>query len=199
MGFTVRVLRDEITLAAVTREWEDLALNALEPNAFYRPGALLPALQAHAATEGIRFVLVWIDAGRRLGALFPFRGPALYEGLPIVALTSYRQAVQRSCTPLVRAGWAHHCFGALLEWFRRDGEGASLLELRLLATDGAVCRAFAEVARERNQMVFATRTSKRSQTLLVSDGAWDELTMSSLPLLRWAKRSVANVLHTRVR
>jgi hypothetical protein len=196
MGFTVSVLRDRINLAAVTPEWEDLALNALEPNAFYRPGALLPALEA---SEGVRFVLVWIDAERRLGALFPFRGPALYKELPIVALKSHRQALQRLCTPLVRAGWAHQCFHALLEWFRRDGEGASLLELRLLAADGAVCRAFAEVARERNQMVLATRATERSQTLLVSDGAWDELAMPTLPLLRWAKRSVANALYTRVR
>jgi len=196
MGFTVSVLRDRITLAAVTPEWEDLALNALEPNAFYRPGALLPALEA---SEGIRFVLVWIDAGRRLGALFPFHGPALYKGLPIVALKSHRHARQRLCTPLVRAGWAHQCFHALLEWFRRDGEGASLLELRSLAADGAVCRAFAEVARERNQMVLATRASERSQTLLVSDGAWGELATSTLPLLRWAKRSVANALYIRFR
>jgi hypothetical protein len=199
MGFTVRVLRDRINLAAVRREWEDLALNALEPNAFYRPGALLSALEAHAPSEGIRFVLVWIDSGRRLGAVFPFRGPALYKGLPIVALKSHRQALQRLCTPLVRAECAHECFRALLEWFRRDGEGASLLELRALATDGAVCRAFADVARERNQMVLATRVSERSQTLLVSDGAWGELAMSTLPLLRWAKRSVANALYTRFR
>jgi hypothetical protein len=197
MGFTVRVLRDPINLAAVTREWEDLALNALEPNAFYRPGALLSALEAHAPTEGIRFVLVWIDAGRRLGALCPFRGPALYRGLPIVALKSHRQVRQRFCTPLVRAGWAHQCFHALLEWFRRDGEGASLLELRSLAADGAVCRAFADVARERNQIVLATRVSECSQTLLVSDGAWGELAISTLPLLRWAKRGVAQLLYTR--
>jgi hypothetical protein len=199
MGFTVRVLRDRINLAAVTREWEDLALNALEPNAYYRPGALLSALEVYAPTEDIRFVLVWIDAGRRLGALFPFRGPALYKGLPIVGLKSHRQPRQRLCTPLVRAGWEHQCFHALLEWFRRDGEGASLLELRSIATGGAVCRAFAEVARERNQIVFATRASERSQTLLVNDGAWGELAISALPLLRWAKRGVAQVLYTRNR
>ena len=195
-GFTVTVLRDRTHLAAVACEWEDLALNALEPNAFYRPGALLPAL---GAGEAIRFVLVWIDAERKLGALFPFRAPALYKGLPIVALKSHRHALQRLCTPLVRAGWAHPCLHALLDWFRGDGEGASLLELRSLATDGAVCRAFAEVARERNQMVLATRAGDCSQTLLVSEGAWGELAISTLPLLRWAKRSVANALHTRVR
>jgi hypothetical protein len=86
-----------------------------------------------------------------------------------------------------------------LEWFHRDGEGASLLELRSLAAEGAVCRAFAEVARERNQMVLATRSSERSKTLLVSDGAWGEQAVSTLPLLRWAKRSVANALYIRFR
>src|SRR3954469_17224254 len=110
MGFTVMVLRDRINLAAVTREWEDLAQNALEPNGFYRPRAVLPTLEAQPLTEGVRFVLIWIEGGHRLGALFPFHGPALYKGLPIVALKSHRQALQRLCTPLVRAECAHECF-----------------------------------------------------------------------------------------
>jgi hypothetical protein len=198
-AFTVTVLRDRPDLAAVASEWEDLARNAAEPNAFYRPGAVLRALDAQDGGEGIRFVLVWIDdamqGARKLGALFPFRGPALYKGLPVVALKSHRHARQRFCTPLVRKRWAPECFHALLDWFRTDGEGASLLELRALRCHGPVYRAFAEVARQRNQLVLASPLRERSRTLLVGDSAWGELAMATLPVLRWAKRSVANALY----
>jgi hypothetical protein len=198
-AFTVTVLRDRRDLAAVASEWEDLARNAVEPNAFYRPGAVLRALEAQDGGEGIRFVLVWIEdamkGARQLGALFPFRGPALYKGLPVVALKSHRHASQRICTPLVRKRWAPECFHALLDWFRSDGDGAALLELRALPCHGPVYRAFAEVARERNQLVLASPLAQRSRTLLVGDSAWGELAMATLPVLRWAKRSVATALY----
>jgi hypothetical protein len=198
-AFTVTVLRDRFDLAAVASEWEDLARNAAEPNAFYRPGAVLRALDAQDGGEGIRFVLVWIDdamkGARQLGALFPFRGPAPYKGLPLVALKSHRHARQRICTPLVRKRWAPQCFHALLDWFRSDGEGAMLLELRALRCHGPVYRAFVDVARERNQLVLASPLTERSRTLLVGESAWGELAMATLPVLRWAKRSVASALY----
>lgn len=136
-----------------------------------------------------RPVLVWIETRgiRSLGALFPFRGPAFYRGLPLLAL---------SCgAPLVRAGWERACLHALFEWFRQDGEGAALLEFRALERDGPIYRAFAEVARLREQLVLAATAADGSPTLLVSEGTWSERTRSALPLRRWAKRSVAAVVY----
>jgi hypothetical protein len=196
MDTSVTVVRDRINLAAIMSQWQDLALHAVEPNRFYGPAALLPALALQ--DKAIRFLFVWMDdaarKARTLGGLFPFQAPALYRGLPVVALRSHRQAQQWRCTPLIRQGCAHACIHAMLDWFRSDGEGASLLEFRSLASDGPVYRAFAEVARERSQMVLAS-ASTDGIALLVGDGPWGELAVSGLPLLRWAKRSVASALY----
>jgi len=134
-------------------------------------------------------VLVWTGArGRgKLGALVPFSAPALYRGLPLVALTS--------CAPLLRCGWEQAALHALLDWFHADGEGAALLEFRGLAQGGPVELAFAEVARQREQLVLASATADGSRTLLVADRKWDELTTGTQPLLRWAKRSAASMLY----
>lgn len=162
---------------------------------------LLPALETQAAGEGLRFVLVWLDDGargtRELGALFPFHGPGLHKGLPVVALHSYCHAGSQSCAPLLRRGFAHDCLHALLDWFAADGEGAALLEFRALACGGPVYGALAQVTRERGQLVLATATGGSRQTLLVGEGPWGELGVTGLPILRWAKRSVASLVRRR--
>jgi hypothetical protein len=171
----VTVVRDRIHLASLGRQWEDLA-----------------------RSEAFRFVLVWIEdrvrGERKLGALFPFHAPALYKGLPIVALASYE-----GTQPLIRAGCARACLEALFDWFSRDGEGACLMQLRDVPCKGEIYAALGDVARDRDHMVLATepvlRDGKAAQTLLVGEGAWGELARSRLPLLRWAKRSVAGLVH----
>ena len=175
---TVKVLRSRSELAAVADECVDLALHGAEPSPLDQP-----------RHKGTRCVLVWIDrrGGRKLGALFPFGGPGFYRGLPLLSLSSG--------TPLVRAGWERPCLHALLEWFRQDGEGAALLEFRALSRGGPIYRAFAEVARQREQLVLAATAADGSRTLLVSDRTWGERTSATLPLARWTKRAVARVVY----
>jgi hypothetical protein len=176
-AFTVVALRKRSELAAVAGECVDLALHCAEPSRLDQP-----------RREGTRCVLVWkhLHGARKLGALFPFGGPSLYRGLPLVVL--------RCCTPLLRKGWEQACVNALLEWFRDDGEGAALLSFRALACGGPVYRAFAEVAQQREQLVLAGTAADGSRTLLIGDRTWGELTMSTLPLLRWAKRGAASAV-----
>ena len=172
------VLRHRSELSAVATDCADLALHCAERSRLDQP-----------RREGTRCVLVWTGArGRgKLGALIPFGAPAMYRHLPLVAL--------RSCTPLLRRGWEQAALHALLDWFRADGEGAALLEFRGLARGGPVEAAFAEVARQREQLVLAATAADGSRTLLVSDRRWNELSTATLPLLRWAKRSTASLVY----
>ena len=180
-AFSVAVLRRRSELSALAADCADLALHCAERSCLDQP-----------RREGTRCVLVWTGArGRgRLGALVPFGAPAVYRGLPLVAL--------RSCTPLLRLGWEQRALHALLDWFRADGEGAALLEFRGLARGGPVEAAFAEVARQREQLVLATAAPEGSVTLLVADRKWSELAAGAQPLLRWAKRSAASMLYGRL-
>jgi hypothetical protein len=173
----VTVVRRRSELSAFAAECADLALHCVETSSL-----------AQYRYEGTRCVLVW-DNARRLAGLFPFGAPSLYRDLPLLAL--------KSPTPLLRTGFAHAALNALLDWFREDGEGAALLEFSAIRRDGPVYRALAEVACERDQLVFAMSAQDGSPTLLVGDRAWDELTMSAVPLMRWAKRSAASLLYVR--
>jgi len=177
-AFDVTVLRKRSDLAAFARECADLALHCAERSPFHQP-----------RHEGTRCVLVWTGrhGERRLSGLVPFGAPAFYRGLPLLAL--------KSSAPLLRADCEQAALHALLEWFRSDGEGAALLVFRELKRGGPVYRAFAEVARQREQLVLATPAPDGSRTLLVADRKWDELTTSTLPILRWAKRGVASLLY----
>src|ERR1051325_2327110 len=118
------VLRRRSERAAVAPDCAALALPCAENSRREQP-----------RHEGTRCALVWTGArGRgKLAALIPFGAPALYQGLPLVAL--------RSCTPLLRLGWEQAALHALLDWFRADGEGAALLEFRGLARGGPGARA----------------------------------------------------------
>jgi len=180
-AFSVTVLRRRSELSAVAADCADLALHCAENSRLEQP-----------RHEGTRCALVWTGArGRgKLAALIPFGAPALYQGLPLVAL--------RSCTPLLRLGWEQAALHALLDWFRADGEGAALLEFRGLARGGPVEAAFAEVARQREQLVLATAAADDACTLLVTDRKWSDLAESAPPLLRWAKRSAASMLYGRL-
>jgi hypothetical protein len=174
----VTVLHKRSELAAFALECADLALNCAERSRLDQP-----------RSQGTRCVLLWTGArgARRLGGLVPFDAPSFYRGLPLLAL--------RSCAPLLRSGCEQPALHALLEWFRADGEGAALLVFRSLKRGGPVYRAFAEVARQREQLVLAATAADGSRTLLVSDRKWNELSTATLPLLRWAKRSTASLVY----
>jgi hypothetical protein len=173
-GLNVAVLRERSALSPIALACADLALHCTEHSRLDQP-----------RREGTRIVLVWSET--ELRGLFAFSAPAPYRELPLVAL--------RAPTPLLRKGFEQQALHALLDWFRRDGEGAALLEIRALARGGPVYRAFAEVAREREQHVLAATAADGSCTLLVGDRAWNELDTSRLPLARWAKRAAASVVY----
>src|SRR4051812_1939823 len=110
-GTLVKVLRDVAELRALAPAWEALAAEALEPNPFYEPWMLLPALEAYGAGEGFRCVAVWDDGV--LGALFPLRLERRWR-LPVGAARSWGHRNMLNGTPLVRAKSAARCLAALL-------------------------------------------------------------------------------------
>src|SRR5438552_2405850 len=122
----IQVLRDRESLAAIVSPWEELAAHALEPNPFYEPWILLPALRAQGEGEQFRCISIW-DEGRLLG-LFPFERRRRFKGLPVTTLTSWRHSAYLLCTPLVRADAAIACLRALVRqsrvWQDRTARGA---------------------------------------------------------------------------
>src|SRR5215475_10564242 len=67
--FTARILSDWNELEGFQQSWQELAAAAAEPNPFYEPWMLLPALRSFARSERVQVVLVF--RGERLDGLFP--------------------------------------------------------------------------------------------------------------------------------
>jgi CelD/BcsL family acetyltransferase involved in cellulose biosynthesis len=139
MKLRADVLRDPQALRALVPHWESLAAEAAEPNPFYEPWMLLPALEAYGTPEGFRCVAVWLDG--RLEALFPLRIDARFRGLPVRAARSYLHRNTLVGTPLVRPRSAPEAIRALL----RSGV-APLVEFGWCSADGPFYGALAEAA-----------------------------------------------------
>ena len=130
----VKVLTSLEVMKAIAPAWENLAAAAIEPNPFYEPWMLLPALDAFGLEKNFRLVTVW--SGERLDAVLPLERKGSFKGLPLPALTSWRHRHCLLCTPLVRAEGAAETLAALV-----GSLDAPLVNLQYIPGDGPFYRA----------------------------------------------------------
>ena len=131
---SVHLLDNPDDLIPYTTAWEELADEALEPNVFYEPWMLLPALESYGAGEKLLFALVFDGDSlvrpeqRRLCGLFPLQRRRLHRHLPLNILGLWQHVHCYLCTPLVRADCAGAVLSALFDQLSADPRGASLVE-----------------------------------------------------------------------
>jgi len=130
----IEVLTGREALAAIAPAWEEMAAAALEPNPFYEPWMLLPALDAFGLEKNFRLVTVW--SGARLDAVLPAERKRSFKGLPLPAFTSWRHRHCLLCTPLVRAEGATETVAALVRAL-----DAPVVALQYIPSDGPFHRA----------------------------------------------------------
>jgi CelD/BcsL family acetyltransferase involved in cellulose biosynthesis len=124
-------LIDAGAAAAIEREWIDLAANAVEPNAFYAPSMLLPALAAFAE-EGLQVAVVREATGRLIGLapIAPMKG---YSRLPVRYVATWMHKHCFFAAPLVRRGAEAAFFSAFFHAVENRG---AFLRLRHLDASG---------------------------------------------------------------
>jgi len=106
-------------LASIERQWQELGARAAEPNPFYEPWMLLPALRAFATGDRVRVLL----------ALAPHPSPSnkggwLLCGVFPVEITARRVQLWKHpycylCTPLLRAGYEREAVAAFFDWLEK--------------------------------------------------------------------------------
>lgn len=133
----IKVLTGLEAMTAIAPAWESMAAAALEPNPFYEPWMLLPALELFGVPSGFRLITVW--NGERLDAVMPMERTRGFKGLPLPALESWRHRHCLLCTPLVRAEGATETLVALIESLR----DVSVVGLRYIPSEGPFHRALA--------------------------------------------------------
>jgi CelD/BcsL family acetyltransferase involved in cellulose biosynthesis len=134
---TVVFIKNFEMLEDYIQAWEDLAVDALEPNPFYEPWMLMPALAGLAKGSDVRVVLVLtVDQGKPvLCGMFPLERRARYKGLPVAAFSLWRHIYCALCTPLIRRARARECLDAFLDWLESERE-CSLMDFNLIAGEG---------------------------------------------------------------
>jgi hypothetical protein len=145
-GVSVVVINDLTALEKYVPAWEDLAANAIEPNAFYEPWMMMPAIRAFGAGRRLQFALVLADEPARhdgaplLCGIFPLEQQNQYQGLsrnlPFKTLRLWKHKYCYLCTPLVREGYGQQVIAAFFDWLDAGSHDCSLMEFRFIAGDG---------------------------------------------------------------
>lgn len=127
--------------AAIEREWRDLAEDAAEPQPFYSPSLLIPALKAFA-DETLRLAVVRDQAGQMIAfaPVAPVRG---YSRAPIPYVATWMHAHCYLGVPLVRRGREGEALGALFDLVE---SGGAFFRLRHLSEKGPIFRAAVKTA-----------------------------------------------------
>jgi len=124
--FHARTVSDWTELEALEEIWHELAADAAEPNPFYEPWMLLPALRSFATGGNVEVTLVF--RGDQLCGLFPVqrrRGRAEVWRHPYCYLSA----------PLLRRGCER---AALRCWLDALAERAAVVRLQDIPGDGAL-------------------------------------------------------------
>src|SRR5215813_1087772 len=119
-GMSVVVIDDLTALEKYVPAWENLAAAAIEPNVFYEPWMVGPAIRAFGAGRRLQFALILAhepaNPARPAGpidqpllcGIFPLEQQSHYQGLnrklPFKTLRLWKHKYCYLCTPLVREG-----------------------------------------------------------------------------------------------
>jgi len=147
----VREIRDFDELKEYLGQWEDLARDTIEPNPFYEPWMLIPALRSLAAGKDVRVILV-LDRSEnppRLCGVFPIERVARYKKLPVAAFRLWQHIYCALCNPLIRIGHASETLDAFITWLGSERNNA-LMEFNHVSGDGPFSELLNDSFRERD-------------------------------------------------
>ena len=137
--FSIRRLTTADELLPYVSAWQALAASALEPNAFYEPWQVLPALQCLSDAPALELVLVVDDSidPPSVCGVFPLQRSATYRGLPLPSLRMWQHDYCFLCTPLVSRLHAQSTLRCFLSWLASNSACCEVMSLQGMRADGA--------------------------------------------------------------
>ena len=161
------VLRDIAHLMEHLPAWENLCTSALEPNVFYEPWILLPAIEAFGAGVEFLFVLIYATAAgcdgktQRLFGFFPLHREQKFRGLPMCHLKLWNHVYGCLCTPLVRAERAGETATAFLNWLVTAAPAIGFMKFKLIPGEGPFQELLKDRLAEHNLRTYTIDTYSR--------------------------------------
>jgi hypothetical protein len=168
------VIVDDLTvLEKHIAAWEELAAAAVEPNVFYEPWMLMPALRAYGGAGRLLFALVQTpDPARPLGppllcGFFPLELKGHYDGisnrLPIKTLCLWRKLeMTYLCAPLLRAGYGREALAAFFDWLGAGDHDCSLMEFGFVTGEGPFHHLLLDYLNQHLKFTYVTEAFTRA-------------------------------------
>jgi Acetyltransferase (GNAT) domain len=168
------VIVDDLTaLEKQVAAWEELGAAAIEPNVFYEPWMLMPALRAYGGPGRLLFALVQApDPARPLGppllcGFFPLELRDYYDGisrkLPLKTLCLWRKPEMiYLCAPLLRAGYGREALAAFFDWLDAGAHNCSLMEFGFVTGEGPFHHLLVDYLNEHLKFTYVTEAFTRA-------------------------------------
>ena len=162
----IRLLKvDQLADPAFRTDWEDLVGQAGEPNPFFEPWFLLPALRTLDPDQTVE-VAAWFCRGRLSGLLPMLRGSDYY-GRRMPHVRGWLHFNAFCGVPLISSGRERAFWRDLIAHFDRDPQRALLLHLPLLSEDGPANVALNRVLADGKRTHYIA--ARESRALLVGE------------------------------
>ncbi|MCI0685080.1 MAG: GNAT family N-acetyltransferase [Gemmataceae bacterium] len=151
-------------LAGHRESWESLAAQALEPNCFYEPWMLLPAVRRLAGDVKLEFILVYREdrGGRELCGFFPFERRRCFRRIPVRVLSLWKHRHAVLCLPLLHREHAADALQACLRWTGTDRHGGSLVDMPYVPGEGRFAQVLVDVINQLGCMTFPVESFTRA-------------------------------------
>ena len=119
-----------------------LANSSIEPNAFYEPWMLVPALRWLYPPKGLQMVLIFRSgvSGEKpkLIGFFPLEIRGVYNHFPVKTVRLWRHKFCYLCTPLLHREYAREALGAFMSWLESRKSQGKILEFGQVRGEGPV-------------------------------------------------------------
>jgi len=158
---------EDLSQPAFIAAWERLAARAGEPNPFFEPWFLLPALRQWGASAGV-VTKAWFHDGR-LAGLLPVVRRARYYSHIVTHATGWLHANAFCGAPLIVAGHEDAFWRDLLAHFDRRARRALFLHLPMLPADGPAHAALERVLAATGRAHYIVAEENRA--LLAGEGS----------------------------
>jgi hypothetical protein len=157
---SVVVVRGVEGLQARIQDWQALAEDAIEPNCFYEPSMLIPAVESFASNLDLHFAFVYAPDGLRphgpkiLCGFFPLELSRRYKKLPVSIFRFWKHAYCFLCTPLLKTDYERQALEAFFDWLESPESPAQLMECNSIGGDGAFHKLLVDELNKRARLSF---------------------------------------------
>lgn len=158
--YSLEMLDARGVTAALVAEMSAAAASAVEPNAFFEPWMLLPAIEM-LASRPVELVLVRRSSGV-LAGYFPAERRSRFRHLPVASVRTWRHQYGFLGTPIIAHEDADAVLGTVLDALADGRLGAPLLEWTGLRGDGPFARLLAAQMARRPAQAMDARKHERA-------------------------------------